>query len=202
MFVTFEGGEGAGKSTQIGLLAEDLRRAGHQVLTTREPGGTDYAEAVRALLLNDEGLSATTQIVGFFSARSDHLDRVIRPALAKGAVVLCDRFLDSTRAYQGSAAGGDEALIHALERAVIGRTMPDRTVLLDLDPEIGLARAAGRGEGADGFERSSLAYHEALRARFLAIATAEPDRVRVVDASGSEENVRRAVRDSLPEAFA
>lgn len=192
-FITFEGGEGAGKSTQIRLLAETLRAAGHEVVLTREPGGTPMAEAIRGLLLNGgDPPEAMTQALLFAAARHDHVSRVIRPAMRAGQIVLCDRFTDSTRAYQGEAVAED-----ALEATILLGTsglVPDLTLLLDLPPAAGLARARQRGVADDAFERADLAFHGRVRARFLALARREPDRIHVVDADRPAEAVAAAIR--------
>lgn len=184
-FITLEGGEGAGKSTQIRLLADALRASGHDVVITREPGGSPGAEAIRALILTGGyGFSAVTEALLFSAARLDHLEKTIRPALARGAIVLCDRFADSTRAYQGASGAADPSIIAALETIAVGATRPDLTLILDLPPAEGLKRAAARrGAGdADRFESEALGFHEQLRAGFLAIARDEPQRCVVVDA--------------------
>ncbi|RVU14020.1 dTMP kinase [Methylobacterium oryzihabitans] len=212
-FITFEGGEGAGKSTQIARLAALLRPGPREVVTTREPGGTPRAERIRAALLAGAAkpYGPFAEALLFSAARLDHLDGVIRPALARGAVVLCDRFCDSTRAYQGAAGGGaaggvDEAGLDALERVVVGPTRPDLTLILDLPPETGLARAGRRGRAAgeapDRFEAEALGFHQRLRAAFRAIAAAEPGRCVLVDAAAEPDAVAEAVRaavvDRLP----
>ncbi len=145
-FITFEGGEGSGKSTQAGLLAERLRARGLTVVVTREPGGSALADRLRELILAPSKAppSALAEALMFYAARADHLDKTIRPALEKGHWVVCDRFSDSTRAYQGAAGGLDPAVIDALERMVVGASAPDLTLLLDLDPSVGLARADAR----------------------------------------------------------
>ena len=193
-FITFEGGEGTGKSTQAALLAERLRAAGHQVALTREPGGSPGAEALRELLLGGESerWSPVSETLLMYAARADHLERTIRPALAAGAWVVCDRFLDSTRAYQGAAGGAPEALIRGLEAHVVGDSAPDLTLILDLPAGAGLERAFGRGM-FDRFEGKGRAFHERLRQAFLDIAAAEAGRCRVIDASGSPETVAQAV---------
>jgi len=197
-FVTFEGGEGAGKSTQIRRLAERLTASGREAVVTREPGGTPTAEAIRRFLLSGAvKLGAAEEAVLFAAARADHVDRVIRPALAAGRWVLSDRFADSTRAYQGATGGADADLLDALDRVAVGRTRPDLTIVLDIPAEAGLARAGDRrtrgGESPDRFERDDVATHEARRRAFLAIAEREPDRCVVVDAAASEEAVAEAV---------
>ncbi len=194
-FISFEGGEGAGKSTQAARLADRLRARGLQVVATREPGGSPGAEALRRLLVQGEAdrWSATAETLILYAARDDHLTRTIRPALDRGAWVISDRFADSTRAYQGAAGGGSTALIAALEQAVVGADWPDLTLVFDLDPALGLERAAGRG-GADArFEGKGLAFHQRLREGFRALAAAEPARCVMIDASGSPEAVEAAI---------
>lgn len=198
IFITFEGGEGTGKSTQVSRLAAALRRHGHDVVVTREPGGSPLAEQVRALLLAPENADITplAQALLFNAARSDHLARTIRPALARGAIVLCDRFMDSTRAYQGAAGGLDGITIDGLEALVVGATRPNLTIVLDLDPAVGLARADARRAPTartDGFEARQLAFHERLRRGFLGIATRDPARVTVVDASADEATIAATI---------
>ncbi|MGY2050888.1 dTMP kinase [Methylobacterium sp. JK268] len=197
VFITLEGGEGAGKSTQVARLADLLRRGDREVVTTREPGGSPRAERIRTALLagaaKDHGPFAEALL--FSAARLDHLATLIRPALARGAVVLCDRFADSTRAYQGAAGGIDPDSLAALERVVVGPTRPDLTLILDLPPEIGLARARRRERGAqDRFEAEALSFHQRLREVFRAIAAAEPERCALVDATGDPDTVAAAIR--------
>jgi dTMP kinase len=198
-FITFEGGEGAGKSTQIARLAVRLENEGISVVVTREPGGTPVAEAIRGALLSGvaQELGADGEAILFAAARADHVDKVIRPALSAGRWVLCDRFIDSTRVYQGAAGGVDAATLTALERVSVGSTRPDLTVILDIPVEAGLARAGKRREeqglAADRFEGDDIAVHEARRRAYLAIANADPDRCIVVDANRSEAKVARAV---------
>ena len=195
-FITFEGGEGAGKSTQLKRLAERLRGRGLEVVATREPGGSTGAEAIRELVLNGaaDRWSSLTETLLMYAARRDHLERVIAPALERGAWVVCDRFADSTRAYQGAAGGTDPALISALEDHVLGGTRPNLTLVFDLPPDAGLARAEVRG-GEMRFESKGLGFHQRLRDGFLAIAAAEPERCAVIDATGSIEVVDAAVWD-------
>ena len=189
-FITFEGGEGAGKSTQLRRLAERLKGRG-EVVTTREPGGSPGAEAIRALLVNGpvERWSPITETLLMYAARRDHIERVIAPALARGAWVLCDRFYDSTRAYQGAAGGAPQPLIQALEAEVVGAVVPDLTLILDLPVEAGLARATSRGEGEGRFEAKGLDFHRRLRSAFLDIAAREPERCRVIHADGTVEQI-------------
>jgi dTMP kinase len=185
-FITFEGGEGSGKSTQARLLAERLQAAGVDVLPTREPGGSPFAEQVRALILDPATAphSALSEALLFYAARADHLDKTIRPALGAGRWVICDRFSDSTRVYQSVAGGLDAATIEALERLVVAPTVPDLTFIFDLAPEAGLARAASRrqaGTASDAYETRGLDFHERLRAGYQAIAAAEPRRCVLLD---------------------
>ncbi|MCX5514800.1 dTMP kinase [Kaistia algarum] len=192
-FITFEGGEGSGKSTQARRLAERLRETGATVVVTREPGGTETAERIRDFLLSGrgEGFGAEGEAILFAAARADHVDRVIRPALERGEWVLSDRFFDSTRAYQGGD-GVDEALLSALEHLAVGSVRPHLTLLLDLPVEAGLARAAkrrGEGDVPDRFERETVERHDRRRQAFLAIASREPERLIIVDASRGEDEV-------------
>lgn len=197
-FISFEGGEGAGKSTQIRRLAERLRAAGHDVVTTREPGGSPGAEAIRELLVNGaaDRWSPVTETLLMYAARRDHVERVIRPALSRGALVLCDRFADSTRAYQGAGGDAPATLIAALEDHVLAGAVPDLTLILDLPAEIGLRRAETRG-GAARFESKGLAFHERLRAGYLEIARREPERCVVINADADMDAVAAAVWDTV-----
>lgn len=198
MFITLEGGEGAGKSTQIKRLGAHLAAAGRSVVMTREPGGSPTAEQIRAVLLDPRAadMDATTQALLFAAARRDHLNATILPALARGAVVICDRFIDSTRAYQG-AGGLDPAVIRTLEGIAIGPHLPDLTLMLDVPVEIGMARAALRHGAAlassDRFERQTPAFHTRVRDHFRAIVEAEPERCVLVDASGTPDATFAAV---------
>jgi dTMP kinase len=194
-FITLEGGEGAGKSTQLTRLAEHLRSSGREVVTTREPGGSQGAETIRALLVRGEAdrWSPMSETLLLYAARSDHLERTIRPALERGAVVISDRFADSTRAYQGAAGGVDPVFIGALEAEVLGTTRPDLTLILDLPAEVGLSRAAERGAAEARFESKGLAFHQRLRDGFLAIARAERRRCRVIDAAQPIDRVTEAI---------
>ena len=202
MFVTFEGGEGAGKSTQVKRAALRLRALGREVVETREPGGTAEAEAVRALLVSGDTGRWTPQAEALlnYAARDSHLTKIIRPALARSAIVLCDRFMDSTRAYQGYAGGCGISFIDALERGIVGDTRPDLTLVFDLDPEIGLARAKARldAKAEDRYERKGLAFHRLLRAGFLDIARKDPVRCRIVDASAGVDEVAEQVWSFIP----
>lgn len=196
-FITFEGGEGAGKSTQIKRLADRLRACGLDVVTTREPGGSPKAEALREVLLSGkiEHMGADAEAMLFAAARADHVETLIRPTLTRGAWVLCDRFIDSTRVYQGLTGDVPARLIAGLEAIAVGETRPDLTLLLDIDTDLGLSRAAARRGLAviDRFEKDSLDLQRRRRAGFLALARAEPDRFAVIDASGDIETVAAAI---------
>ena len=193
--MTFEGGEGTGKSTQIGRLAARLRQQGRDVVVTREPGGTPEAEALRALLVSGEPgrWSARAEALLNFAARDSHLTQVIRPALERGAIVLSDRFMDSTRVYQGMAGGVDTAFIGVLEQAIVGDTRPHLTLIFDLDPELGLERAKSRDGGEDRYERKGLAFHRRLRDGFLEILRREPNRCELIDAARPAGEVEQTV---------
>lgn len=207
-FVSFEGGEGSGKSTQIRRLADFLRGRGLEVIVTREPGGSAGAEAVRHVILSGaaEAFGVRMEAILFAAARNDHVEQVIRPALTRGAAVLCDRFIDSSRVYQGVTGNLEPAFIAALEQAAIDGLMPDLTFMLDLPAEIGLARA-GRRRGAldataapDRFEREQLGTHEKRREAYLEIAEREPERCRVVAADRPEQEIATeiaAIAESL-----
>ncbi len=204
-FITFEGGEGAGKSTQIRRLADHLRDAGRSVTITREPGGSDGAEAIRSLLVTGEPgrWGPLSEVFLLAAARADHLARTIGPALARGDVVLCDRFMDSTTAYQGHGHGLDLGTLNRIHDLTVGATRPDLTLILDLPAAEGLARAQGRSGSEDRFERMDIGFHERLREGFLAIAEAEPKRCVVLDARESldavDKSIWRAVADRLPD---
>eukprot|EP00435_Cladocopium_sp_Y103_P076606 s1_g345.t1 len=194
-FITFEGGEGAGKSTQIRLLGEALAKAGHQVLQTREPGGSPGAEEIRSLLVTGDSdrWTGMTEVLLHFAARTDHLARVIRPALEAGTWVLCDRFVDSSVAYQGVAQGLGTDVLQNLTQLVVADTMPDLTLILDLPVEEGLARAGSRGDGEDRYEKMGQAFHQTLRQAFLDIAEGAPDRCKVIDATEEIGAVHQAI---------
>jgi dTMP kinase len=195
-FITFEGGEGAGKSTQVRLLADHLRGDGHDVVITREPGGSPGAEDIRALLVDGDTdrWDPLTEALLHTAARRDHLRAVIWPALARGSWVLCDRFADSTLAYQGYGHGLDHDTINALTRIAMGTFTPDLTLILDIPVEQGLGRAAARRGGEDRYERMGTDFHDRLRAGFIAIAVADPGRCAVIDANGPIEAVEKAIR--------
>lgn len=189
-FLTLEGGEGAGKSTLSARLAAALAAAGHDVVATREPGGTDGALAVRALLVRGDGdrWSPLSEAMLVCAARADHVSRLIQPALQRGAIVICDRFRDSTRAYQVAGRGLPLAAEATLAE-LVGAPNPDLTLLLDLDVRQGVGRSRGAGVGESRYEAMDLAFHERVRAGFLAIAAAEGDRVHTLDASQSADQV-------------
>lgn len=200
LFITLEGPEGAGKSTNRDYLAACLREYGIEVLLTREPGGTPLAERIRELLLapSAEPMAADTELLLVFAARAQHLAEVIRPALARGTVVLCDRFTDATYAYQGGGRGLSVERIGQLEHFVQGALRPDLTLLFDLPIEIGLARAEARGR-LDRFEQEGRGFFEAVRQTYLARAAQAPSRYRILDAGQSLAQVQLALDALLPE---
>jgi len=203
-FIAFEGGEGAGKSTQARLLAESLRARGLGVVVTREPGGTPGAEAIRALLLDPpgEGWPPQAEALLFAAARADHVAHLIRPALARGDWVICDRFVDSSRAYQGGAGGLGDAAITALHAFGSGGLRPDRVILLEADEAALSGRLAARGAEADAIEGRPATYHRAVAAAFRALAEADPAGFARIDAIGSPDAVQTrilaAIADLLP----
>lgn len=196
-FITFEGGEGSGKSTQIRLLADNLTARGVRTLVTREPGGSPGAEIVRHLVLSGMGkiLGASGEALLFAAARDDHVHNVITPALKQGQWVLCDRFTDSTRVYQGKLGSADINLIHALERVTIGELKPDLTIILDVPAEVGLVRAAARrGQAApDRFEAEDIGFHRKLRDAYRQVALDEPDRCTLLDATQDIEAIAKRI---------
>jgi len=200
-FITFEGGEGAGKSTQAAMLALRLEALGLGVQLTREPGGSPGAEIIRHVLLSGAAkpFGPAVEAMLFAAARDDHVQCTILPALKSGKWVICDRFADSTRVYQGILGHVDERLIKGLERVSIGDLAPDLTVILDTPVEIGLARVdSRRGEGApDRFEAESVEFHHKLREAYLAVAAAEPGRCVVIDASAAKEEVAKQVWEAV-----
>jgi len=203
-FITFEGGEGAGKSTQVKRLAARLEAQGHEVVTTREPGGSPGAESIRDIVLRGDAdrWSPVTETLLMYAARRDHIERVIRPALGRGAWVVCDRFADSTRAYQGAAGGTAPGLISALETYILEDVRPDLTLVFDLPPEVGLDRAHARAGAEMRFESKGMAFHQRLRDGFLSIARAEPDRCAVIDATAAMDAVEAAVWGAVSERLA
>lgn len=200
-FITFEGGEGSGKSTQIKKLAERLEAAKLRTLITREPGGSPGAEIIRHLVLSGIGklLGAEAETLLFAAARDDHVRTVIQPALSQGTWVLCDRFSDSTRAYQGRVGNVAPAVLNALERVTIGDLKPDLTFILDVPVEVGLKRAAARRAGGapDRFESEDIKFHQKLRDAYREIAAAEPGRCVLIDATGDVNTVAAQVLSAL-----
>ncbi|WP_207168776.1 dTMP kinase [Rhodovibrio sodomensis] len=196
--ITLEGGEGTGKSVQRDRLVDALRKAGLDVVATREPGGSPSAEAVRDLLLAHGGdWRPLSEALIHAAARSQHLAETVRPALATGRWVVSDRFSDSTRAYQGWGQGVPLETLDQLERMVVADGKPDLTLMLDVAPEVGLARAHGRGQAADRYETMDLAFHQRLRDGYRAIAAAEPERCVLIDAGGDVDSVAAAVRAAV-----
>lgn len=201
VFITFEGGEGVGKSTQLGRLAGTLTGEGRDVAVTREPGGTPGAEAIRTLLLDPATvLDPLADTLLVFAARADHVQRAIRPALARGAIVLCDRFTDSTMAYQGYGLGVDRAAIRALETIVGLR--PDLTIVLDAAPDVMRERMAERGLAPDRYEQFDSEFAARVAGGFRAIAAAEPARCALVDASGPVEDVAARISELVARKLA
>ena len=198
-FITFEGGEGSGKTTQIKLLHDHFVSSGAKCLMTREPGGSPAGEAIRNLLLTGGGdkWNPVAETLLFQAARVEHVERVIKPALARGETVLCDRFLDSTLVYQGIAMGLSLEYVSRLHRMTLGTFMPDRTIVLDIDPAIGLPRAKSRAGSETRFENMDAAFHAKVREGFLALARAEPQRCTVIDASKHIEDVWKSIRNAL-----
>lgn len=198
-FIAFEGGEGAGKSTQARLLAEALRARGRSVVITREPGGTPGAEAIRSLLLAPpgEGWPPQAEALLFAAARADHVAQLIRPALARGEWVICDRFVDSSRAYQGGAGGLGDAAITALHAFGSDGLRPDRVILLEGDETALAARLAARGAEADAIEGRSAEYHRAVAAGFRALAAADPQGFARIEALGTTEDVHTRIMAAL-----
>lgn len=191
-FIAFEGGEGAGKSTQEELLAQWLADSGHSVLRTREPGGTPAGEAIRAVLLSNEysGLDPRAEALLFAAARGEHVERVIRPALEAGSVVVCDRYIDSSVAYQGIGRDLDADYVRDLSLWATRGLVPDLTVVLDIDPQVGLSRV----ERPDRLESEPIEYHRSVRQAFLDIASADPPRYLVLDATDSKDTIAAAIR--------
>ena len=202
LFITLEGGEGAGKSTQMTRLRSWWEARRREVIVTRQPGGTPFAEELRSLLLHrhDHPVDEMTELLLMFAARSQFLAELVRPALARGAIVLCDRFTDSTYAYQGGGRGMPDSAIAALEGLVHGDLQPDLTLLLDLPVEQGLARAAGRSN-ADRIEREDVAFFERVRAHYLRRAENAPERFEIIDATGDADSVWKAIETHLVKRF-
>jgi dTMP kinase len=202
VFITFEGVEGCGKTTQIALLRDWFLARGQQVLVTREPGGTPIAEAIRAVLLDTdhEAMSPTAELLLYEAARAQHVDEKIRPALDAGAVVLCDRFADSTTAYQGAGRGSPPEAVEALHRIATHGVWPDLTLLIDLPVEIGLERARQRGR-ADRMEAQAIAFHQRVRAGFLERARREPQRIKIIDGDQPIETIAEAIQAEVARLF-
>jgi dTMP kinase len=203
LFITLEGGEGAGKSTSIAFVRDHIERTGHEVVVTREPGGTPLGEEIRTILLHSQqDMAADTELLLMFAARAEHLARVIRPALERGTWVICDRFTDATYAYQGGGRGVDEQRIEALENWVQQGLRPDLTLLLDIPVAAGLERAGNRSV-PDRFESERMDFFERVRQRYLLAAAKEPERIRVIDAAqpfAAVQEQLRAVLATLPPA--
>ncbi len=197
-FITVEGGEGVGKTTNLDFIESLLRESGHDVIRTREPGGTPLAESVRELLLapREESVAELTELLLVFAARAQHIEQVIKPALARGQWVLCDRFTDATYAYQGAGRGMDTDAIATLEQLVQQDLRPDLTLLLDVPVEIGMARASARS-APDRFESEQLNFFELVRAEYLRRAAAEPERFTVIDASPSLADVQMQITHAI-----
>lgn len=202
-FITFEGGEGAGKTTHVRRLAVRLEAAGIEAITTREPGGSPGGDAIRTLLLHGAGVawSPLSEVLLHYAARREHLDHTILPALSAGKWVVCDRFADSTMAYQGYGQGADRAQIEAVHRLVVGDFAPDLTVVLDLPAALGRERASARDAGGDRYEAMAAQTHARIRQGFLAIAAAAPARCVVIDATQAVDAVDRAVAAALARRF-
>lgn len=200
LFITFEGVEGAGKTTNIEYIAEKIKASGHEILLTREPGGTELSEAIRELLISKEypEMHVTTELLLMFAARSEHLNKKILPAINEGKWVLCDRFTDATFAYQGGGRGISETTISTLETLVQGTLKPDFTFLFDLNAEIGLARAKNRGE-TDRFEQQHIDFFNRVRAKYLAMAEIEKHRYRIVNAEPDLRTVQIQISQLLTE---
>jgi dTMP kinase len=199
LFITVEGIEGVGKSTNMAFIAEQLTAAGHKVCVTREPGGTPIGERIRQLILETpgDGLSDLGELLLMFAARAEHLRTVIRPALERGETVLCDRFTDASFAYQGGGRGLDKALIGTLQAMVQDDLRPDLTVLLDVSLEVSARRVADRGEAEDRFEQEQSLFFQRVREAYLEIARAEPERVKLVDASRDLAQVQADIATEL-----
>ena len=196
-FISLEGIEGVGKSTNLAFVADTVRRAGHEVVTTREPGGTAFGERVRDWILNgDHGqLSADIETLLMFAARARHLEEVIRPALAAGRWVVCDRFTDATFAYQGGGRGASQTLLHSLKNEIQRGSEPDLTLLLDAPLDVGPSRIAARTP--DHFEREQRPFFERVRAAYLALAGESPDRIKVIDAAQPLDLVQRQIEAAV-----
>lgn len=201
LFISFEGGEGGGKSTQIRLLSERLQAEGSTVLQTREPGGTPLGEAVRNLLQHDdagEGMHSLTELMLFAASRTQHVHQKIRPAIERGEIVLCDRFMDSTTAYQGAARKLDPEIVSTINQIAVDSVRPDMTILIDLDPKVGMSRVRARGNGElDRMEQEAIEFFEAVRAGYLKLAAAEPERFLVLDGSEAIESLQAQIWEAV-----
>ena len=201
LFISFEGGEGCGKSTQIRLLSERLQTEGHTVVQTREPGGTPLGEAVRNLLQHDnagEGMSPEAELLLFTASRAQHTRELIQPALDAGQVVLCDRFMDSTTVYQGVARQIDSTSVDMINQFAVGDTRPSLTILIDLSPDVGMGRVRARGNGElDRMEQEAIEFFEAVRAGYLKLAKSEPERILVLDGSQSVEALQTQIWEAV-----
>lgn len=197
LFITFEGGEGSGKSTQISALKKRLEAAGREVIETREPGGTPLGESIRHLLQHDvagEGMSSESELLLFSASRAQHVRELIAPALLAGKIVLCDRFLDSSAIYQGVARALDARQVKVINEFAVGLIKPDLTILIDLSPEVGLARVRTRSNGKfDRMEQESLEFFQSVRAGYLDLAAAEPERFSVLDGNQSVEELSESI---------
>lgn len=208
MLITLEGIEGAGKSSQIGAIVEYLEHRGHAVVVTREPGGTEVGRKIRAILLkpSHRQMAPMTELFLYEADRAEHVQKVIAPALSEGKTVLCDRFYDATVVYQGYARGLDLGMIHQIHRFILADLRPDLTILLDLPPEIGLARAWAQIDNGfrtgdeSRFEKEALEFHHKIRSGYLDLARCEPQRFRIVDASRDENTVRKEIIDCVKAA--
>jgi dTMP kinase len=204
-FITFEGGEGSGKSTHAALIAERLKTHGLDIVLTREPGGSPGAEIIRHVLLSGgaKPLGADTEAILFAAARDDHIRSTIAPAIEQGKWVICDRFMDSTRVYQGALGKVDPRLIRGLERVTVGELLPDLTFIMDVPAEVGMARAARRrgGEQPDRFEAENIAFHETLRSAYAKLAKLEPARCVLIDAGKPKPAVFGMIWNTIIERF-
>ena len=205
LFITFEGGEGCGKSTQIAALKARLKAMGKTVVQTREPGGTPLGESVRNLLQYDDagqGMSPEAELLLFAASRAQHVRELIAPAIAEGQIVLCDRFLDSTTVYQGVARAIDSKKVDTINQFAIGDTNPDLTILIDLPPEIGLARVHARSNGKlDRMEKEAIEFFQAVRQGYLDLAKSEPKRFLVLDGSQSVEELETQIWQKVEATF-
>lgn len=201
-FIVFEGGEGAGKSTQVALLAQALTDQGREVVLTREPGGTPAAESIRELVLDPQnaGLDARAEALLFAAARAEHVAALIRPALRRGATVICDRFIDSSVAYQGLGRDLGAQQIRDLSAWASDNLLADVTIVLDIDPVVGLSRAGQVSDAPDRMESEALSFHQMVREAFLASAAASPDRYVVLDATAPAEQLHEAILERIGSA--